>query len=142
MRIKTIVFSSLLVLGCAFSLAYTAFAASNEAEITKDGVTLSGYVSGVNWPSPLADRIYYNAAIWGNLEYIMPPTATSVGDNFRVYVQPSSDKKTLSKVYLYPGKTMVSHSDKDYGDACGTGATRMELYMWNQESTKTISYTL
>lgn len=141
MKIKRIVLSSLLAAGCAISLAITAFAAS-EAEITKNQVTLSGYVAGVNWPWPMADKIYYNAAIWGqNVDILLPPT-TSGGDNNKVYVQPSSDSKTLPKVYLWADQKRVSQSNKDDGDSCGNTAKEVKLYMWNQGSTDTITSAL
>ncbi len=95
MKVKSIVLSSLLAAGCALSLAFTAFAASNDGEITKDQVTLSGYVSGVNWPLFIPDKIYYTATMYGpNSENVLDGN-TAGGDANHVYIIPYTDKDSL-----------------------------------------------
>lgn len=127
MKSKRIVFSSLLAACCVFSVAFTAHAATNQGEITRDQVTLSGYISGVNWPSPLPDKIYYTAAIYGdNVQYVSEPQLYG-GDSNKVYIVPHTDKDSLGKIYLWKDQQLVSCTD---GASCGIGAKTAYLDMW------------
>lgn len=135
MKIKRIVLVSFLALSCVLALTLTAFA-SAEDTITKNQVTLSGYVAGVDWPLAMQDKIYYNATIYGvNVKDLLAPTATG-GDANRVYVEPRSDVKTLLKVYLWADRTYVHEND---GVSCGIGAKEVSLIMCNQGSTKKLT---
>ncbi len=135
MRVKSIVLSSLLAAGCALSLAFTAFAASNEGEITKDQVTLSGYVSGVDSPLFIHDKIYYNAAIYGENAQYVPAGPLAGGDANKVYVTPYTDKDSLGRIYLWGDRRSVRDTD---GASCGIGASKAYLKMWCLNSTKTL----
>lgn len=134
MKIKRIVLSSLLAAGCALSLAFTAFAAAEDT-ITKDQVTLSGYVAGVNWPLFIPDKIYYNAAMYGPNSQYVPAGTLAGGDANKVYVTPYTDKDSLGKIYLWADRRSVSNTD---GTSCGIGAQKAYLKMWCLGSTKTL----
>lgn len=132
MKIKRIVLSSLLAAGCALSVAFTAFAATNEGEVEKNEVILSGYVSGVDWPLIMQDKIYYTASMYGsNAEYIGIDTLSS--DNTKVFIRPYSDKKDLGKMYLWADRRRISGTD---GASCGSGVKKVYLEMSNQGKTR------
>lgn len=139
MKSKRIVLSSLLAACCVLSVAFTAHAATNQDEITINQVTLSGYVSGVDWPSPLSDKIYYTAAIYGdNAQYVSEPQLYG-GDSNKVYINPRTDKKDLGKIYLWKDQQLVSCTD---GASCGIGAKTAYLDMWCLGNTKTLESAL
>lgn len=135
MKIKRIVISSLLAVSCALSVAFTAFAATNDGEIEKDEVTLSGYVAGVDWPLFIPDKIYYTATMYGaNAQYV-PAGTLAGGDANKVYVTPYTDKDSLGKIYLWADRRSVSDTD---GASCGIGAKKAYLKMWCLGNTKTL----
>ena len=64
-------------------------------------VNMYGYVDYVNGVFWLKDTLYYNASISG-------VDAENVAETDKnVYIQPGSDKTTLSKEYLHKGKKYI-----------------------------------
>lgn len=126
MKLKKFTFIISLALCAVSSVALTA-AAAKEGTITDCDVHLNGYISGVEGPLTITDKIWYNANLTGSedeIECVVSPTI-SHGEGNTAYVIPGTDKKELSKVYLYDQKRFVS----DNKVSCGYGGSKAILKM-------------
>lgn len=112
-------------------------AAAVEGTLSDGGLTLDGYITGVEGPLTITDKIWYNASLSGSdADYVPNPDFAGSGDE--VYVIPGTDTKTLSKVYLWADDKVV------YGNevSCGYGGSRAILQMHIPSKNKTISEAL
>lgn len=126
MKAKRFVFAVVLAFTVLVSAALTALAAK-EGTITDSDAHLNGYIAGVEGVLTLTDKIWYNANLTGSedeIECVVSPEI-SHGDGNTAYVIPGTDKKTLSKVYLYDQKRMVSGDEV----SCGYGGHKAILKM-------------
>ncbi len=123
---NAIIFATIL---CTISSVAITASAANEGTITYCDVHLNGYISGVEGPLTITDKIWYNANLTGSedeIECIVSPTF-SHGDENTAYVQPGTNKKTLSKVYLYDQRRMVSGNQVSCGYGGSTAILNMHL---------------
>ena len=101
---------------------------SGWAYATIASVNMYGYVDYVNGVFWLKDTLYYNASISG-------VDAENVAETDKnVYIEPGSDKTTLSKEYLNKGKKYIYNKQVKIKEG-SKGVLKLKCY----DATKTIT---
>ena len=113
-RLKRTAFLASLAL-CATAATSLVAAAATDS-ISKGGVTLEGYVSGVEGPTITPDKVFWNAYVYEpDVEYLDKKDT-------EVYIEPGTDTNTLDKVYLHKGRKVVSGEK-----LCGYGGSEARM---------------
>lgn len=110
------------IAGASTSMAYT----SHNMPIKGLNAKMHGYIDFLEGPLWIADKVYYNGSVLGKEAYLI----TNKDGN---YVQAGTNKKALTKKYVYYGNP-VSVSGAD----CGYGGTGAYLNMSCEGTTKKI----
>lgn len=114
-RLKII--AGLLLCGTIAASSTALAAKSYDMPISGINAKMHGYVDFLEGPLNIADKVYYNSSVYGSDAYMI----TNRSGN---YVQASTDKKKLTKKYVYYG-----HPISISGAKCGHGGSRAYLDM-------------
>ncbi|SFD29737.1 hypothetical protein [Ruminococcus albus] len=125
MKLKRIAFVVSLAMCATIVSSVVAYAA--EGTVSDGNVYLDGWVTGVEGPNVITDKVWYNGYLYGS------DARTIDKKGSEVYVEPGTDTKTLSKKYLYDTRRSVSGNKV----SCGYGGSeaRMTIHCGSSEST-------
>lgn len=132
MKIKRIAFVTALTLCAATSL--TAFA-SKECTVYNGGVNLTGYISGVEGPFVIQDKVYYQGYLNGPDAKTIPDPKYAYSDSNRTYIIPGTDKKSLGKKYLWKDKVSIKKDNV----SCGYGGKKAKIEVYVCGSSNSVS---